>query len=168
MVEGKLDLGWREWVALPELGLPRLKAKLDTGARTSALHAFDLGLFLRDGQSWVRFSIHPLQRREHHAVVCEARVMDERVVMDSGGHAESRLVIVTPLRLGAATFDIEVTLTPRDPMRFRLLLGRTALEGRCTVDPARSFVLGRPSRVRRPAVTRRATSERRPGPRKDA
>ncbi len=137
----KIDLGWREWIALPELGIPALKAKLDTGARTSALHAFYVETFNQD--RWVRFGIHPLQRRVEPVIHCEAELIDRRVVTDSGGHREQRYVIQTPFRLGEHVQPIEITLTDREGMLFRMLLGRTALSGWARVDPERSFRSGR-------------------------
>lgn len=134
-------LGWREWVSLPDLGIASIKAKVDTGARTSALHAFDVSLVEVDGVKTVRFKIHPLQRDSETVVECEAPLLDEREVRDSGGHSEMRYVIETRIAIGAAIHLAEVTLTNRDSMGFRMLIGRTAMKGHYLVDPGRSYRL---------------------------
>lgn len=138
-----MTVGWREWVALPALGIPGIKAKIDTGARTSALHTFVLETYREGGAEKVRFGIHPLRKRPDLALYCTADVVDRRVVSDSGGHREKRLVIATPVALGGQTWPIEVTLTNRETMLFRMLLGRTAMTERLLVDPSASFVFGR-------------------------
>lgn len=138
-----MTLGWREWVDLPELGLASIKAKVDTGARTSALHAFEVRQFDADGRRRVEFRMHPRQKDNDTIVVCWADVIDERVVRDSGGHAEKRWVIETPVTIGGETWPIEITLTARDDMLFRMLLGRTAIRKRAVVDPARSYLVGK-------------------------
>ncbi len=135
--------GWREWVSLPDLGVKAVKAKLDTGARTSALHAFDVDTFDRDGAEWVRFSIHPLQRDDETQVTTEAVITDRRWITNPGGRRERRLIIETPLTLGNETWSIELCLTDRDEMGMRMLLGRTAMRGRLRIDPAHSYLLGK-------------------------
>jgi len=145
-------LGWREWVRLGSLDLPPIKAKIDTGARTSALHAFELEPFVRDGRQWVRFSIHP---RRNARTVCtrEAPVIDRRRVTDSGGHRQMRYVIASEISLGEDTWTIELTLTCRETMRFRLLLGRTALSERFLVDPALAYCIGKRQRKVKPELS---------------
>lgn len=151
----KLVVGWREWVALDSLRLPAIKAKMDTGARTSALHAFYVEPVSIAGRQRVRFGIHPLQGRTDIEVHCVADAVDFRQVTDSGGHREMRWVIAAPIRLGGASWPIEVTLTNRDDMMFRMLVGRTAMGRRITVDPARSYILGQPARDLYPAPARK-------------
>ena len=140
-------LGWREWVALPDLGIPRLKCKVDTGARSSALHALYLEPFASRGKDRIRFGIHPLQRRTDREYICTADVLDQRIVADSGGHRERRYVIETTVVLGEESWPIEITLTDRDTMRFRMLLGRTAIRKKFVVNPASSYLAGKPKPV---------------------
>lgn len=136
----RVTIGWREWVGLPDLGVTAIKAKVDTGARTSALHVTDLARFDRDGRPWVRFRVHPLQRSDEPAVEAEAALVERRPVRSSSGHTEHRLVIRTTMTIGPASWPIEVTLTRRDAMGFRMLLGRQAVRSRVLVDPGRSFL----------------------------
>jgi hypothetical protein len=138
-----IQIGWREWLALPELRIPAIKAKIDTGARTSALHAFFVEPYEEQGRDMVRFGIHPLQGREDIEIICTQPVKDHRQVSDSGGHREMRYVIETIAELGNHRWPIEMTLTNRDSMKFRMLLGRTAME-ELVVCPGQSFLFGRP------------------------
>jgi hypothetical protein len=149
-----LTIGWREWVALPDLDVRAIKAKIDTGARTSALHAYRIEPFRRAGALWLRFELQPMQRSEAMKVVCEARAVDQRVVRNSGGGIERRYVIRTSLKLGEEVWPIELALTNRDQMGFRMLLGRTALQGRALIEPGRSYLLG--ARAAKPRRRRKA------------
>lgn len=137
----RLTIGWREWISLPELGLHNIKTKIDTGARTSALHAFALHPFTEDGKDKISFDIHPLQYSTDEVVTCTADIVDRRYVTDSGGHRELRYVISTPVNLGHLTWPIEITLTERDAMQFRMLLGRRAIRKRFAVNPGKSFII---------------------------
>jgi len=142
--------GWREWVSLPGLGVGWIKAKLDTGARTSALHAFDLEEFDKDGETWVRYSVHPWQDSDDDAVACENRVVAQREVRSSSGHVEERYVVLLEISMVGHVIDAEVSLSRRDEMGFRMLVGREALRQEFLVDPGRSYLGGRPRRsVRR-------------------
>jgi len=136
-------IGWREWVCLPGLGIHKIKAKIDTGARTSALHAFSLKPFTENGKNKISFDIHPFQHNVAEIVTCVADVVDKRLVTDSGGHEEERYVIETSIMIAGQTWPIEITLTERENMLFRMLLGRSALRKRFIINPARSFVTTR-------------------------
>ncbi|MDO3385268.1 RimK/LysX family protein [Gilvimarinus sp. SDUM040013] len=135
-------IGWREWVLLPDLTATPIKAKVDTGAKTSAIHAFFVEEVIRDNTSWVRFGLHPKQKALDPECICEAKVLDKRTVTDSGGHKEDRFVIETAVNLGGHTVLTEMTLTNRETMLFRMLLGRNTMAGRFIVDPEASFLCG--------------------------
>lgn len=138
-------VGWREWVALPDFDVT-IKAKVDTGAASASLHAFDLERFSRDGVDMARFDIHPRQRSAQGAVTVEAEVVDERHVRNPGGRTEIRPVIRTKMRWAEIVWEADINLTRRDEMGFRMLLGRKALKNRFIVDPGRSFLGGRPGK----------------------
>lgn len=140
-------LGWREWVQIPQIDVPWIKAKIDTGAKTSAIHAFDLRSFDRGGRDWVSFTLHPWQSSALDPVAVELPVHDSRSVRSSSGHAEQRYVVLLPLRVGGRDVQAEVTLTDRDEMGFRMLIGREALVQGYLVDPALSYAGGRPERA---------------------
>lgn len=140
-------IGWREWVSLPELGVVRIKAKVDTGARTASLHAFGLEQFERDGRPWVRFAIHPEQYNDTIEIPVEHPVHEYRQVRSSNGQQSLRPVIVTQVNLGRYAWTTEITLADRDAMGFRMLLGRNSIRGQFLVDPGRSYL--RPRRRQR-------------------
>lgn len=150
-------IGWREWASLPELDIPAIKVKVDTGAKTSALHAFQLETWHADGeQEYVRFWLHPLRRRDDIVICCEAPILDRRVVKDSSGNAEERCVIQTPIRIGTHQWDIELTLTSREDMLFRMLLGRRAMvDSGFVVDPSASYLAGKKPRKAYPLRPRK-------------
>ncbi len=138
------SIGWKEWLALPELGVPAIKVKVDTGAKTSALHAFKLEFFTRDDREFVRFWLHPLQKNTEVEIVCEAPVADRRIIRDSGGHEEERSVIETPILINGKQWLIEISLASRENMSFRMLLGRSAMRrGGVLVNPNRAYLTGK-------------------------
>lgn len=142
MQEQKIVVGSEEWCSFPTLGISAIKARVDSGAKTSAIHAFNINTFKRDNNVWVSFEIHPLQQNRRTAVRCEAPVVDRRTVKSSSGNSEKRYVIKAPMRIGDYTWDVELTLTNRDSMGYRMLLGREAMQHRMLVDPAGRFNLG--------------------------
>ncbi|WP_417451035.1 ATP-dependent zinc protease [Kordiimonas sp.] len=143
-MKSKLIVGWREWAGLPDFDIPEIKAKIDTGAKTSALHAFRIKKVMRDGCPWAEFFVHPVQRRKRPEIKCAAPIVDEREVRSSNGVVQTRLVVSARLELGPFLRTIEMTLTNRDEMGFRLLIGRQALAKRYLVDSSLSYGLGEP------------------------
>lgn len=156
-------IGWREWVALPELGIRWVKAKIDTGARSSSLHAIDLEFFRKRGVEFVRFSVHPLQRDSRTTVTAEAELVEHRYVRSSNGHETLRPVIITPVVVLGIEYDVELTLASRDAMGFRMLLGRQALRDRFLIDTGKSFLSGKP-RKRKPRTGRKRDANRKRRP----
>jgi hypothetical protein len=146
-VEGPVVVGWREWVALPQAGVDWVKAKIDTGARSSSIHAFDLEAYDVDGQEWVRFSIHPWQRSDEDVAELSLPVLDRRDVRSSNGQTEQRYAVALDVTLAGRTITTVMTLSNRDEMGFRMLIGREALERGFLVDSARSYAGGRPRRA---------------------
>ncbi len=140
-------LGWREWVGLPDLNIAKIKAKVDTGARSSALHAFMLDPYKKGNEEWIMFALHPEQGNTDLIVECHAPIKDRRIVSDSGGHKQKRYVIETQLILGQSSLTAEITLTNRDSMLFRMLLGRTALNNHYLIAPSKSFLQGEPKYI---------------------
>ncbi len=139
-------IGWREWIALPELGVQSIKVKVDTGARSSSLHAYDVEPFRRRGRDFVRFKICPLQRNHKRIVEAMAEVLEYRNVRSSSGQVTMRPVILTTIELLGRRWPIELTLANRDEMGFRMLLGRQGIRGKALVDPAHSFFGGQPKK----------------------
>lgn len=143
-------IGWREWIALPDLGVDAIKVKVDTGARSSSLHAVKQRIFERDGEKWVRFQINPVQHTMDRKVMAEARVMEFRSVRSSSGEEQMRPVIKTRIKMLGRTWPIEVTLSNRDAMGFRMLLGRQAFRNKFHVDAGRSYYGGKPKKKKKP------------------
>ena len=140
-------VGWREWVGLPQAGLDWVKAKIDTGARSSAIHAFDLEVVERDGAEWVRFSVHPWQKSDEDHVELTLPVLDRREVRSSNGQVEQRYAVSLDVTLAGRTITTVMTLSNRDEMGFRMLIGREALERGFLVDSSRSYAGGKPRRA---------------------
>ena len=136
----------QEWCSFPELGIPAIKARVDSGAKTSSIHAFNIEAFSKNEAHWVRFELHPVQSNDDRLIKCECQVIDERAVKSSSGQSEIRYVISTPIKLNDELWDIQLTLADRDSMGFRFLLGREAMNGRLLIDPSKTCMLGRISR----------------------
>lgn len=133
-------IGWRETLALPDLNVSSIKAKIDTGARTSALHAFDCQEFFQGDRKMIRFTVHPQQRNHKQFILAEAELLEYRKVTSSGGHSQLRPVIITSVQLGQHQWQLELTLTNRDVMGFRMLLGRQGVKNRFLINPGKSFL----------------------------
>ncbi|MBD3725360.1 MAG: ATP-dependent zinc protease, partial [Flavobacteriaceae bacterium] len=142
----KVIVGSEEWCSFPTLDIPTIKARVDSGAKTSALHAINIKPFQKDNEEWIKFDINPIQNNAKAVIHCEAKLVDQRVVKSSSGFREKRYVIKTTLEIGGKSWEIEVTLTNRDSMGFRMLLGREAMSGRILVDPEAKYLLGQPTK----------------------
>ncbi len=141
----KVIVGSEEWCTFPELGIPTIKARVDSGAKTSALHAINISPFIKDGENWVKFDVNPIQSNTRTIIHCEAPLVDKRIVKSSSGYREKRFVIQSEIQVGESRWQIELTLTNRDSMGFRMLLGREAMSGRILVDPEQKYLLGQPT-----------------------
>ena len=142
-LNAKLIIGREEWCSFPELGIHAIKARIDSGAKTSSIHAFNVQSFKRDKKSWVSFEIHPIQKNRRIVIKCEKPVIDKRAVKSNNGISETRFVISTPIKIDKNTWDIELTLANRDSMGFRMLLGREAMANRIIIDPSLACTLGK-------------------------
>ena len=147
LISQKVIIGKEEWCALPVLNLPAIKARIDSGARTSALHAFNIHTYTSRGEKWVRFDVNPIQKDRRIVVHCRARLVDERDVKSSSGHTERRPVIETVIKIGGLAQTIQITLSNRDSMGYRMILGREAMQGRMLIDPEKSFIQGMLSEI---------------------
>ncbi|MFI4983891.1 MAG: ATP-dependent zinc protease [Rickettsiales bacterium] len=143
MENAHMILGWKEWVSLPDLGLPGIKAKIDTGAATSSIHAYNIKYVVKGGQKYVKFDIHPIQKNNKISKSCMAKLVDKRHVRSSSGDKQRRPVVITQLRMGNYEWEIQLNLTNRDSMGMRMLIGREALVGRGMVDPTHKFLHGK-------------------------
>lgn len=148
--QGRQIIGWREYIEIPDLGIMginRIKAKIDSGARSCALHAINIRYFQKDEAAWIAFDVHPRQRDNKSLVSCQAPLLEVRSVKDSGGKRTLRPVILTKVKLGDSLFPIELTLIARDSMGFRMLIGRQAIRARYLIDPGSSYILSRKKRA---------------------
>lgn len=139
-----LVIGACEWVALPELGIKALRARVDTGAKSCALHATKQQVFKKNGEDWIRFQVHVGFEKDHETMLCESRLVDIRQIKNTSGEIEERFTIQTPIVIGSHRWDVDITLTNREKMRYRMLLGRRAMKNHAIVYPARTFLQGKP------------------------
>lgn len=137
-----IEIGWEEWVSLPELGLPAVKAKADTGAKTSSLHAFSVEPYMAGGKKRVRFGIHPIIDQPKIEMFCTAELVGERDIVSSNGEKERRYIVKSSVRIAGQEWSIEISLTNREGMNYRMLLGRSAMKGRLIVNPLATCVHG--------------------------
>jgi len=145
MLQEKVIVGSEEWCSFPVLGIPTIKARVDSGAKTSAMHAINIAPFIKNEENWVKFDINPIQNNNKTVIHCESKLVDKRIVKSSSGFREQRYVIGAELEIGGKKWTIEITLTNRDSMGFRMLLGREAMSGRVLVDPEEKYLLGQPT-----------------------